>query len=665
MAAPGRQRVSRRPRGASTQRPLVGDLSQAVQAFVFSNTTGFCFWRRRPRAKKTNDRKYVPIESEKCQTSFFQAKRNQQRAKNLNDATNIQQKLISTILKHSAIQKVINEKDGSDGGPKSVPFIVPPSKDIFALPEPSSSELDTTFDSDSESESSPRKSWGDLHSIDEKSKEFTSLPAETRHDILSELKEQRKQSSWGRLHEMPKKSGDFSHFQMKRLLKRYSVQVSLDEAEKEMGGHSLSLNELEKLLNEEGIVTVSKNEGRRIASDENKQYLYIRDVKKAIDEAKNGLETIVEDQNGDEYERDLQAAITLSLQETGETSTSPNPTPGLSAVSSPIPSPVPSPDPTPSTSQVSEYEKDLQTAIKLSLETNYETDSSSDSDFSLNTSQAVRLNPAQRYMMEYADLTPYEITKLTEPKNIVVKAVIETRKEIKSSLKIAEKKKVLDVDVIEIDKSPVITSSTDIILKSSSDSDDSDFVEVSDSKKAFEVVIDPNATKDDLFDDIFTENEPEIQKQDFDQIEIVNESDKKVPSIKPNTSLDKLYKMQADLAEEQKELISEKSLRDCLATEEEPKVEEEIVKKIDDLDKIEIVNESDKRLPPIKPNMSLDELYKIQTELADEQRELLSEKNLRARLATDITNQMYTEAQVSSFSRRVGIFKIPYIFRNY
>lgn len=45
--------------------------------------------------------------------------------------------------------------------------------------------------------------YRDLHSIDVKCQEFKALPADIRHDILTELKETRKESSWGRLHEMP------------------------------------------------------------------------------------------------------------------------------------------------------------------------------------------------------------------------------------------------------------------------------------------------------------------------------------------------------------------------------------------------------------------------------------------------------------------------------
>jgi hypothetical protein len=58
----------------------------------------------------------------------------------------------------------------------------------------------------SEEDLHSHKNWSvaDLHAIDVSSSHFKSLPADVRHDILSELKETRKQSSWGRLHEMPK-----------------------------------------------------------------------------------------------------------------------------------------------------------------------------------------------------------------------------------------------------------------------------------------------------------------------------------------------------------------------------------------------------------------------------------------------------------------------------
>jgi DNA excision repair protein ERCC-5 len=74
---------------------------------------------------------------------------------------------------------------------------------------------------------------------------------------------------------MWQESGDFSNYQMARLLKRRSIQVSLEDAEREMGGRSLSLGEMEEMLSEQGVIT-DRNIGMRIASDNVTRYLYVK-----------------------------------------------------------------------------------------------------------------------------------------------------------------------------------------------------------------------------------------------------------------------------------------------------------------------------------------------------------------------------------------------------
>lgn len=138
------------------------------------------------------------------------------------------------------------------------------------------SESDNSFDAEAR-----RKYNHSLQSLDVKSSYFQTLPADIRHEILSDIKETRKQSSWGRLHELPVESRSFSSFQMKRLLKRRQVQVELEEAEKEMGGKGLSMAELENLLSEEGVVDPDLAT-ERIASNENVRYLHVRDIAKAM-----------------------------------------------------------------------------------------------------------------------------------------------------------------------------------------------------------------------------------------------------------------------------------------------------------------------------------------------------------------------------------------------
>lgn len=62
---------------------------------------------------------------------------------------------------------------------------------------------------------------------------------------------------------------------MKRLLKRRLVQQSLESAEKEMGGKTLTLDELDKLLKEQGIPTNVQNYAYRIAADDTTRLIYI------------------------------------------------------------------------------------------------------------------------------------------------------------------------------------------------------------------------------------------------------------------------------------------------------------------------------------------------------------------------------------------------------
>lgn len=164
--------------------------------------------------------------------------------------------------------------------------------DMFKLPPIKEAAADKSLDDDSmtdltESDESfdekSRKHYNqNLRSIDVTSSYFQSLPADIRHEILSDLKEMRKESSWGRLHELPVESRSFSSFQMNRLLKRRRVQVELEGAEKEMGGKGLSLAELENLLSEKGVVD-PEIATSRIASNEHVRFLHVRDVKKAME----------------------------------------------------------------------------------------------------------------------------------------------------------------------------------------------------------------------------------------------------------------------------------------------------------------------------------------------------------------------------------------------
>ncbi|XP_054283416.1 DNA excision repair protein ERCC-5-like [Macrosteles quadrilineatus] len=204
------------------------------------------------------------------------AARQQQKSKSVQASEKLREQLLKNLLKQKAVSQVLEEIRGQTSPKKKAP-------DMFELPplpqEDSASEVEEMSESSEEDVKPVKMKYKDLHCVDVKSAEFRSLPADMRHDILTELKETRKQSSWGRIHEMPEESTDFSKYQMSRLLKRRSVQVSLEEAEKEMGGRTLSLHDVEALMAEGGI-EINPQLGKRIASDDVTRFIYVRESDK-------------------------------------------------------------------------------------------------------------------------------------------------------------------------------------------------------------------------------------------------------------------------------------------------------------------------------------------------------------------------------------------------
>lgn len=247
----------------------------------------------------------------------------------------MQQRLFESLAREKIVQQAISDVSSKIKSPSK--SLLPEKEDMYKLPpiaiDQSSSidaSLNTTGDSESSfDEKNSRQYYNvNLQSIDVTSKHFQNLPADVRHEILTDIKETRKESSWGRLHELPADSDDFSEFQMRRLLKRRKVQQSLEDAEKEMGGKSLSLREIEALLKEEGVVSgeaaAADNIGNRLAYNENTRYLHVRDLKKAIrDEAEvndRASVALKEEEDGSTaavkpHDEDLQRAIQMSLEE--------------------------------------------------------------------------------------------------------------------------------------------------------------------------------------------------------------------------------------------------------------------------------------------------------------------------------------------------------------
>ncbi|XP_047514464.1 DNA excision repair protein ERCC-5 isoform X1 [Pieris napi] len=323
------------------------------------------------------------------------AKRQDNKLKYNSESERIKRELALLIGKKTAVGALL----GKQISPKKI-NTNENDEDIFKLP--ALPQKETKSDTESDDEDTSSASTVDLHTVDLESQDFKNMPSKEKYDLLLELKETRKMNSWGKLHTLPKKSDSFSDFQMQRLLKRRKVQECIEETEKEIGDVGMSLNDLETLLNEEGINTnIEDFPSRRIASDQTTRYLLINNVKQALADAKKKKEMELENENKLETE-----AIEIKANSNEET-------------------------------KFDELEDDLQKAIKMSLECVDEPEHSvcastskadeswtscmtdSNSDYSDEEEEYIPQNitSAKAYIMQYSDFTHKAIDDIVLVKN--------------------------------------------------------------------------------------------------------------------------------------------------------------------------------------------------------------------------------------------------------
>ncbi|EDW57647.2 DNA excision repair protein ERCC-5 isoform X2 [Drosophila virilis] len=487
------------------------------------------------------------------------ARRQQQRGKISNEADRIQALLLQSLAKEKVVQQAL--------GTNAELLLKSPSKravtgksskddedDLFKLPElpeasaaqigESDCELDnqeftggnTTSDS-SFDESTARHTYNaSLQGIDVRSQHFKSLPADIRHEILTDIKETRKQSSWGRLHELPARSNDFSSFQMKRLLKRRAVQESLEEAQQEMGGHTLTYAELSEFFSEEGIVTPTAIEQstRQISSDEHTRFLLVRDLKKKTMEdshrmAHKSFETIAEES----------AAFALESDESPSTSKK-----TITVKKSPPPNNTLNKEPG------AAPDGDYELALALFLDESGKV--YDEEDYNYNTDQDLRLNreqskclrhaakgPARAYMIEYAGMNDEEVENIMESTQLNDTQSLECFLHNKSA-----DDKITEVDIVNnsIEKVKQLSLAVegrknenlekpDSVQAIDSDTD-SDLEEVTDTnempaKTVLEICVgikDQLNQEDDLFSDIF-KNDDQVNGSGLQEVDTEDTKD--------------------------------------------------------------------------------------------------------------------------------------------
>ena len=119
----------------------------------------------------------------------------------------------------------------------------------------------------------------DIHSVDVESSYFKSLPTHVKYELLTELKERRKQNSWNKMSEMPQNADGFSNFQLERLRRRKRVQTTFESVGKTLGEETA--NDLDASLfvgDREGLKRAKKETRRVISSKEGHYSLLVSGI---------------------------------------------------------------------------------------------------------------------------------------------------------------------------------------------------------------------------------------------------------------------------------------------------------------------------------------------------------------------------------------------------
>ncbi|XP_036029065.1 DNA repair protein complementing XP-G cells isoform X2 [Onychomys torridus] len=119
------------------------------------------------------------------------------------------------------------------------------------------------------------------HAIDIESEDFSSLPPEVKHEILTDMKEFTKRRRT-LFEAMPEESNDFSQYQLKGLLKKNYLNQHIENVQKEMNQqHS---GQIQRQYEDEGGF-LKEVESRRVVSEDTSHYILIKGIqtKKVMD----------------------------------------------------------------------------------------------------------------------------------------------------------------------------------------------------------------------------------------------------------------------------------------------------------------------------------------------------------------------------------------------
>ncbi|XP_016059339.1 PREDICTED: DNA repair protein complementing XP-G cells isoform X1 [Miniopterus natalensis] len=207
------------------------------------------------------------------------AKRRQKKDLATSDSKKTTEKLLKTFLKRQAIKTALRSKRD-----EALPSLtqVQRKDDIYALPPLQQEEKNSSEEEDekewqermNQKQALQEEFFQNPHAIDIESEDFSSLPPEIKHEILTDMKEFTKRRRT-LFEAMPEESNDFSQYQLKGLLKKNYLNQHIENVQKEMNQqHS---GQIQRQYESEGGF-LKEVESRRVISEDTSHYILIKGI---------------------------------------------------------------------------------------------------------------------------------------------------------------------------------------------------------------------------------------------------------------------------------------------------------------------------------------------------------------------------------------------------
>ncbi|XP_044525274.1 DNA excision repair protein ERCC-5 [Gracilinanus agilis] len=205
------------------------------------------------------------------------AKRRQRKDLASSDSKKTTEKLLKTFLKRQAIKTALRSKRD-----EALPSLtqVQREDDIYVLPSLQEEEKNSSEEEDekewqirmNQKQALQEEFFHNPNAIDIESEDFSCLPPEVKHEILTDMKEFTKRRRT-LFEAMPEESNDFSAYQLKGLLKKNNLNRHIESVQKEMNQqHSGDIQR--QYENEGGFMKVV--EARKVISEDTSHYILIK-----------------------------------------------------------------------------------------------------------------------------------------------------------------------------------------------------------------------------------------------------------------------------------------------------------------------------------------------------------------------------------------------------